>query len=81
MQSAVIMAGCHVIMIAVEAPRRRVHLIGIDHGEIKGLMPAMQMDFYVKDKSLLEGLTVGDQIDFTVENGVGGIKIVAIRKH
>ena len=54
--------------------------IEIDHQEIKGLMPAMTMEFYVKDKSLLEGLKPGDHIEFTIENGVGGIKITAIRR-
>jgi Cu/Ag efflux protein CusF len=27
--------------------------IEIDHGDIKGLMPAMEMEFHVKDKALL----------------------------
>ena len=54
--------------------------IEIDHQEIKGLMPAMTMEFYVKDKSLLDGLKPGDRIEFTIENGVGGIKITSIRK-
>jgi Cu(I)/Ag(I) efflux system protein CusF len=54
--------------------------IEIEHEEIKGLMPAMKMEFYVKDKSLLDGLVVGDQIDFTIENRVGGLQIIAIRK-
>ena len=54
--------------------------IDIDHQEIKGLMPAMRMEFYVKDKSLLDGLRSGDQIEFTIENGVGGEKITAIRR-
>lgn len=54
--------------------------IDIDHEEIKGLMPAMQMEFFVSDKSLLDGLTTGDKIDFTVEYAVGGLKVVAIKK-
>lgn len=54
--------------------------VEIEHEEIKGLMPAMQMDFHVQDKSLLEGLAVGDRIEFKVESGVGGLLIVAIRK-
>lgn len=54
--------------------------IKIDHEEIKGLMPAMQMDFRVKDKSLLNSIAAGDKIEFTVENGVGGLLITAIKK-
>lgn len=54
--------------------------IEIDHGEIKGLMEAMQMEFPVTDANLLNGLAVNDRIDFTVENAVDGMKVVAIKK-
>lgn len=54
--------------------------IELDHEDIEGLMPAMTMEFYVKDKSLLEGLKSGDRVAFTLENGIGGLKITAIRK-
>jgi Cu/Ag efflux protein CusF len=54
--------------------------IDIDHEDIPGLMPAMQMEFHVSSKALLEGLNNGDKIDFSVENGVGGLKVVAIKK-
>ena len=43
-------------------------------------MPAMTMEFYVKDKSLLQGLKAEDKVNFTIENGVGGLKITAITK-
>ena len=58
----------------------RLPSIEIDHQEIKGLMPAMTMEFYVKDKSLLDGLRAGDQIEFTIDNGVGGVIITTINK-
>jgi Cu(I)/Ag(I) efflux system protein CusF len=58
----------------------KVPTIEIDHEDIKGLMPAMQMQFHVKDKALLDGIAVGDHIEFTVENGVAGLRIVAIGK-
>lgn len=54
--------------------------IEIDHQEIKDLMPAMKMEFYVKDKSLLDGLKAGDQIEFSLDNGVGGLVITKINK-
>ena len=54
--------------------------IEIDHGDIKGLMPAMEMEFHVKDKTLLDGISVGDRIEFTVESGIGGLRVTAIRK-
>jgi len=40
--------------------------IEINHEEIKDLMPAMQMEFNVKDKSLLDRAKVGDRVDFTI---------------
>jgi Cu(I)/Ag(I) efflux system protein CusF len=55
-------------------------MIEIDHGDIKGFMPAMQMQFHLKDKSLVDGIKVGDRIDFTVENGVGGMQVTAVQK-
>ncbi|HEV8371107.1 MAG TPA: copper-binding protein [Pyrinomonadaceae bacterium] len=58
----------------------KLPMIEIDHEDIKGLMPAMQMQFHVKDKALLNGIAVGDRIEFTLENGVGGLRIVAIHK-
>jgi Cu/Ag efflux protein CusF len=54
--------------------------IEIDHKEIKGLMEGMTMEFYVKDKSLLQGLAAGDHVEFNIESGVGGLKITAIKK-
>jgi Cu/Ag efflux protein CusF len=46
--------------------------IEIDHQEIPGLMPAMEMEFWVKDKSLLEAVRVGDRVNFgVVETGKG----------
>jgi len=58
----------------------KVPMIELDHEDIKGLMPAMEMQFHIKDKALLEGLSVGDRVEFTIESGVGGLRIVAIHK-
>src|SRR5215203_2633767 len=41
--------------------------VELKHEEIKDLMAAMQMEFFVKDKAVLKGLKVGDQVDFVVE--------------
>lgn len=54
--------------------------IEIDHEDIEGLMPAMQMEFPVPDESLLNGLAVNDRIDFTIEDGVGEMTVIAIKK-
>ena len=54
--------------------------IEIDHGDVEGLMPAMQMEFPVTDPKLLDGIAVNDKIDFTIENATDGMKVVAIQK-
>jgi len=54
--------------------------VEIDHGDIEGLMPAMQMEFPVTDANLLNGIAVNDRIDFTVENGPSEMKVTAIKK-
>ena len=54
--------------------------IEIDHGDIEGLMPAMQMEFPVTDPSLLNGIAVNDRIDFTIEATKGEMKVSAIKK-
>ena len=54
--------------------------IEIDHGDIEGLMPAMQMEFPVTDPSLLNGIAINDRIDFTIEAANGQLKVSAIKK-
>jgi len=54
--------------------------IEINHEEMKDLMPAMQMEFFVKDKALLKGLVVGDKVDFVVEYKHPTEIIVSIKK-
>ena len=65
----------------VKALNTKPPSIEINHGEIDGLMPAMQMEFPVIDANLLNGLAVNDRIDFTVENAPEGMKVVAIKRH
>ena len=54
--------------------------IEIDHGDIDGLMPAMQMEFPVTDPHLLDGIAVNDHIDFTIDAAAGQMKVSAIKK-
>lgn len=54
--------------------------IEIDHGDIEGLMPAMQMEFPVTDPKLLNGIAINDRIDFTIETAAGAMKVSAIKK-
>jgi len=46
----------------------------IDHEDIKGYMSAMEMDFSVNDRTLLEPLKVGDKVEFQLERS--GEKVV-----
>jgi Cu/Ag efflux protein CusF len=39
----------------------------LNHKEIKGLMPAMEMMYRVRPRSLSEGLRPGDKIDFDLD--------------
>ena len=64
----------------VKAINPKAPSIEIDHGDIEGLMPAMQMEFEVSDAALLNGLQVNDQIDFTIEDRTGIMKVTAIKK-
>lgn len=43
-------------------------------------MPAMQMEFEVADATMLNGITVNDRIDFTVEDRAGVMRVTAIKK-
>jgi Cu/Ag efflux protein CusF len=51
----------------------------LDHEEIKGLMPAMEMMYRVDPRSLSEGLRAGDKVDFAVEAKtytIRGVKLI-----
>ena len=54
--------------------------VELDHEEIKGLMPKMTMEFYVKEKAELEKLKVGDTVDFVLEDNAGVEQIISIKK-
>ena len=54
--------------------------IELDHKEIVGLMPAMKMEFYVKDRSILGGIAVGDKVDFVVEYTHSAETIISLKK-
>ena len=50
----------------------------VEHGEIKGFMDAMTMGYRVAPLSLLEGLSSGDRVRFTID--VPSQTIVKIEK-
>jgi protein SCO1/2 len=54
--------------------------VQIDHEAIKDFMPAMDMPYQVKDKSLLDGIAPGDKVDFWLESAPSGSIVVKIHK-
>ena len=54
--------------------------IELNHEDIPGLMPAMVMEFYVSDKSLLDKIKLGDTVNFQIEYKGGMEKIIALEK-
>jgi Cu/Ag efflux protein CusF len=52
----------------------------IDHEDIEGLMPAMQMEWSVKDRSQLQSVSVGDRVDFTLEDDNGNEVVTELKK-
>lgn len=64
----------------VKAIDLKAPAIEIDHGDIEGLMPAMQMEFQVSDAALLNGIAVNDRIDFTIEDRTGVMRVIDIKK-
>ncbi len=55
--------------------------ITLAHGEIKSMdMPAMTMVYRAKPPTLLDGLAVGDKVEFTPEKTDGQYVVTAIKK-
>jgi Cu/Ag efflux protein CusF len=54
--------------------------IEINHEEIKDLMPAMQMEFRVRDKALLDQAAPGDRVNFTIEETPKGEFLIELKK-
>lgn len=46
--------------------------LNISHGEVKGLMGAMTMDFSVADPAMLDDVDAGSKINFTLEEDSKG---------
>jgi Cu/Ag efflux protein CusF len=54
--------------------------VEIDHEEIAGFMPAMQMEWTVRNRSLLKSVSVGDRVDFTLEDDNGNEVVTDLKK-
>jgi len=64
----------------VAAINRKEGWIEINHEDIKDLMPAMQMEFNVQDKTLLDRVAVGDRVDFAIIETPKGEYLIDIKK-
>lgn len=59
---------------------RKEGWVEINHCEIKGLMPAMQMAWFVKKVSLMGSIKVGDRVDFEIEYNRGNEVLTKLQK-
>jgi Cu/Ag efflux protein CusF len=50
----------------VKILNRKEGWVEIDHEEIKDLMPAMEMEFWIRNPALMNGVSVGDKVTFVV---------------
>lgn len=67
----------HGKIISVDQPRGQ---LVVAHGAIPGLMQAMTMDYTVKDRRQLTGLTAGDQIQADLVVTDNGAWLEHVRK-
>ena len=54
--------------------------VGIEHEEIKDLMPPMSMEFWVRKRSIMDGISVGDRVDFVVVEDNKGQYLTELKK-
>jgi Cu(I)/Ag(I) efflux system protein CusF len=54
--------------------------VELDHEAIPDVAPAMKNEFFVSDKTMLNGLKLGDDVNFTLRYNNGQETIVAISK-
>jgi Cu/Ag efflux protein CusF len=58
----------------------KIGSVEIDHEDIPGVMPPMKMEFYVSDKKILDGIKVGDRVDFVLRYKDHTETVVNIKK-
>jgi Cu/Ag efflux protein CusF len=59
---------------------RDAGMVQIKHQDIKGYMTAMTMSFKARRPSLLDGISVGDNVEFTLRDDGYGVVLVQIEK-
>ena len=63
-------------VVSIDPPRGKVVL---DHGQVPGVLGATRMSFQVANPRLLEGIELGDRIEFQFEHAAGQYLVMAIR--
>jgi Cu/Ag efflux protein CusF len=53
-------------------------VVSIDHEEIPGLMSAMEMEYQARPEKILDGLKLGDKVEFDVDGKT--LTVLGIRK-
>ncbi len=64
----------------VTTVNRNERWVAIEHEEIKDLMPAMAMEFWVRNPSIMNGIRVGDKVDFVLVEDSKGQYITELKK-
>ncbi|HEX5731696.1 MAG TPA: copper-binding protein [Blastocatellia bacterium] len=72
--------GTHRAFGVIESIDKELGHVQIDHEEIKDFMPAMNMPFPVKDRSLLDAVAPGDRVEFLLRADESGMVVIAIKK-
>lgn len=64
----------------VRAILQEIGVVVLTHDDISGFMPAMTMGFRLRDPQLLQGLSVGDTVRFTLKGVPPNLVIVEVAK-
>jgi Cu/Ag efflux protein CusF len=59
---------------------RKEGWVEIEHEEIKDLMPAMTMEFWVRNRSIMKRVRVGDKVDFVVVEDSKGQYVTELKR-
>lgn len=64
----------------VKILNRKEGWVEIDHQEIKDLMPAMEMEFWVRNPLIMNRVRVGDKVDFVVVEDKKGQYVTELKR-
>jgi Cu(I)/Ag(I) efflux system protein CusF len=78
-QQSVVGAVHHGVGV-VESIDKEMATVQINHEDIKDYMPAMSMPYPVKDRSLLDSVSPGDRVEFSLEGTSKGDVVSEIKR-